>query len=83
MENEENKVVSEKSSKGFGAILGAIIIIVVILVGGWYFIFNRSERIEKNTEVLQAPIGSSTEVEDIQMELDSLNLEALDADLNL
>lgn len=83
MENEENKVELAENTSGVGAILGAIIIIAVIVVGGWYFIFNRSERIEKNTEVIETPIGSSTEIEDIQTELDALNLEALNADLDL
>ncbi len=83
MENEENKVELKESESGVGGIIGAIIIIVVILIGGWYFIINRNERIDKNDELIEAPISESTELADIEADLEALNLDALDNDLDL
>ncbi len=83
MENEDKKVEVRESENGVGGIIGAVIIIVVILIGGWYFIFNREDRIEKTDEVITTPISDSTEIADIEVELESLNLDVLDNDLDL
>jgi hypothetical protein len=83
MENEENKIEVIESENGVGGIIGAIIIIVVILIGGWYFIVNRNERIEQTDEVIETPISESTEIIDIEADLESLNLDALDKELDL
>jgi len=72
---------NETKSGGLGAIMGAIIIIVLIVAGGWYFIGNRVEKIQEQKEankVLDITTGSSTEIEDIQTDLDNLDLKVLD-----
>lgn len=81
MENQVNTVNIEPKSSGWGAIIGAIIIIILLIVGGWYFIGNRVQKIEEQKQankVLDVSTGSSTEVEDIQTDLDNLDLKVLD-----
>jgi len=84
MENEINTMSDEPKSNGLGGIIGAIIIIVLLIIGGWYFISNRVEKISdqkqatSTTEVGDVLTGDSTEVSDIQADLDNLNLDALD-----
>ena len=71
---------TEKSS-GMGAITGAIIIVVILAAGAWYFIGNRVEKIEiqkQATKVIDVSTGSSTEVSDIQTDLDNLDLNSLE-----
>jgi uncharacterized protein HemX len=71
---------TEKSS-GMGAVTGAIIIVVILAAGAWYFIGNRVEKIEiqkQATKVIDVSTGSSTEVADIQTDLDNLDLNSLD-----
>lgn len=80
MDNETNALPVEPQSNNHGGIIGAIIIIIVLIAGGWYFIGNRVEKIsdQKDAEkVLDVTTGSSTEVEDIQTDLDNLDLEVL------
>ncbi len=84
MENETinttNNLPTESKSSGWGALIGVIIIIILLIAGGWYFISNRVEKIQEQkeaNEVLDVSTGSSTEVEDIQSDLDNLNLDAL------
>ena len=70
---------TEKSS-GMGAITGAILIVVILAAGAWYFIGNRVEKIEiqkQATKVIDVSTGSSTEVADIQTDLDNLDLNFL------
>jgi uncharacterized protein HemX len=70
---------TEKSS-GVGAIIGAIIIIVILAVGAWYFIGNRVEKIEvqkQANKTMDVSSGLSTEVVDIQTDLDNLDLNSL------
>jgi len=70
---------TEKSS-GMGAIIGAVIIIVILAVGAWYFIGNRVEKIEvqkQATKTMDVSSGLSTEVVDIQTDLDNLDLNSL------
>jgi len=82
MENDvTNAIPTESKSSGMGAIIGAIIIIIILVAGGWYFIGNRVEKIQEQKDankVLDVSTGSSTEVEDIQADLDNLDLNALD-----
>jgi hypothetical protein len=82
MDNETtNTIPTEPKSGGVGAITGAIIIIVLIVAGGWYFIGNRVEKIQDQkeaNEALDVTTGSSTEIEDIQTDLDNLDLKVLD-----
>jgi uncharacterized membrane protein YqiK len=70
-----------ETTKSYGGIIGAIIIIVILVAGGWYFIGNRVDKIQDQKEadkVLDVSTGSSTEVDDIQKDLDNLDLKALD-----
>lgn len=71
---------NETKSGGSGGIIGAIIIIAIIIAGGWYFIGNRVEKIQdqKGTaSAIEITTGTSTEVADIQTDLDNLNLDVL------
>jgi uncharacterized protein HemX len=71
---------TEKSS-GMGAVTGAIIIIVILAAGAWYFIGNRVEKIEiqkQATKVIDVSTGSSSEIADIQTDLDNLDLNSLE-----
>jgi len=75
----ENEVKAE--SNGIGGVTGAVIIIILLIIGGWYFIGNRLEKIEQqkaNMEVGDVVTGDSTEVEDIQTDLNNLDLKVLD-----
>lgn len=81
MENETNSTISTEPKGGFGGVIGAIIIIVLIIAGGWYFIGNRVEKIQNQnqaTTTIEVTTGDSTEVTDIQTDLDNLNLKVLD-----
>ncbi len=81
MENETNTIPTEPKSGGTGAIIGAIIIIVLLVAGGWYFIGNKVEKIQDQKEsvkTLDVSTGDSTEVADIQADLDNLDLKALE-----
>lgn len=73
---------TEEKSGGIGGVMGAIIIIVIIIAGGWYFIGNRVEKIQDQKQVPAVindiTTGTSTEVTDIQKDLDNLDLNALD-----
>ncbi len=70
---------TEKSS-GMGAVTGAIIIIVILAAGAWYFIGNRVEKIEiqkQATKTVDVSTGSSSEIDDIQTDLDNLDINIL------
>ena len=70
---------TEKSS-GMGAVTGAIIIIVILAAGAWYFIGNRVEKIEvqkQATKTVDVSTGSSSEIDDIQTDLDNLDINTL------
>jgi len=85
-ENINVTVTSEEPKSGnTGAIIGAIIIIVLLVAGGWYFIGNRVEKITEtapttptNTAEINTNLSDSTELNDIQADLDSLNVGILD-----
>lgn len=81
----ENEVVNanpgETKSHGLGGVIGTLVIIVLLIAGGWYFIGNRVEKIQDQkalNEVGEIKTGTSTEVTDIQADLNNLNLDALD-----
>lgn len=81
MENETNTTSTESKSGGLGALSGVIIIIIIIIAGGWYFIGHRVEKIQdqkENSKVLDISTGTSTEVSDIQADLNNLDMEALE-----
>jgi len=65
--------VNEKSG-GIGAITGAIIIIILLIAGAWYFIGNQIQKKAGTNEIIT---GSSTELNDIQEDLDNVNLNIL------
>jgi len=70
----------EQKSEGISGLMGAIIIIVIIVAGGWYFIGNRVEKIQDQKEankVLDVSTGTSTEVADIEADLNNLDLNSL------
>jgi hypothetical protein len=83
MENETTNILPTEPKKGYGGVIGAIIIIVILIAGGWYFIGNRVEKIQDQKEetVKTTPIevttGASTEVTDIQTDLNDLNVDVL------
>jgi FlaG/FlaF family flagellin (archaellin) len=79
--NEENTIPTEQKSGAVGGIIGAIIIIVILAAGAWYFIGNRVEKIEQQkaaNKVLDVSTGASTEINDIQTDLDNLDMKVLD-----
>jgi hypothetical protein len=79
MENEtNNNLPPEQAHHGLGGIIGTLIIVALLIAGGWYFIGNRVEKIQEqkaqqpaNTEIGDIVTGSSTEVSDIQTDLDN------------
>jgi len=82
MENETiNMTPAEPKQHGLGGIIGTLIIIVLLLAAGWYFIGNRVEKIQEQkalTEIGDIKTSTSTEISDIQADLNNLNLDALD-----
>jgi uncharacterized protein HemX len=82
MENETTNTIPTENKGGFGGVAGAVIIVAIIIIGGWYFIGNRVEKIQDQksatTSSLQITTGTSTEIDDIQTDLDNLNLKVLD-----
>lgn len=71
---------NETKSSGISGIIGAVIIIILLIAGGWYFIGNRVEKIQKDkqaTAVDDVSTGTSTEVADIQTDLDNLNVDII------
>jgi uncharacterized protein HemX len=79
MENETNTTItSDKKTGGFGGMVGAIIIIIILIIGGWYFIGNRIQEQNRIGKVLDVSTGTSTEVSDIQTDLNNLDLNSLD-----
>lgn len=81
MNEETTNIQTEAKSGGTGALIGAIIIIVLLVIGGWYFIGNRIEKIQEqkaNTPVGDITTGDSTEIEDIEQDIKNLNIDALE-----
>jgi len=86
-EIENNNIVYDSNGKstGTGALIGTIIIIVVLIAGGWYFVSSRMDKInQQNSAVNEATttfststLSTSTEIVDIQKDLDSVNLDTL------
>jgi len=70
---------NETKSGNVGGIIGAIIIIILIIAGGWYFIGNKVEKIQDQKQItpIEVSTGTSTEVTDIQTDLDNLNVDIL------
>jgi hypothetical protein len=69
-----------ETTKSYGGVIGAIVIIVILVAGGWYFIGNKVEEVQEqkqSAKTLDVSTGASTEVADIQTDLDNLDLNAL------
>jgi hypothetical protein len=69
-----------ETTKSYGGVIGAIVIIVILVAGGWYFIGNKVEKVQEqkqSAKVIDVSTGASTEVSDIQTDLDNLDLNAL------
>jgi preprotein translocase subunit YajC len=88
MENETNNNLPAESQHSLSGIVGTLIIVAVLIAGGWYFIGNRVDKIQEQKnqqndakEIGNIITGSSTEISDIQADLDNLNLDALDSKL--
>lgn len=81
-EEQKNIETGAEQTGGTGAIIGVVIIVLVLILGAWYIIGNRIEKINTpvtpESEVAEITTGTSTELEDIQTDLDSVNFEALD-----
>lgn len=76
MENENTTSTEPKS----GGLVAVIIIIVLLIAGGWYFIGGKVGKIQeqKATTANEVVTGTSTEVTDIQTDLDNIDLKILD-----
>lgn len=71
---------TEKS--GLGAVVAIIIIVVLVLAGGWYFLSERSDRLEaqrQNTAAIEeSEFSTSTEISDIEADLGKINFDILE-----
>jgi hypothetical protein len=77
--DETTNTIPAEAKGGFGGVMGAIIIIVILVAGGWYFIGGRVEKIQEQKASIANEVvtGTSTEVTDIQKDLDNVNLDIL------
>lgn len=75
-----NMLPREEKSSGAGAWIGTIIIIAIIIAGGWYYIGNRVEKIndQNKSAEINDTTSTSTELADIEADLNNVNIEALD-----
>jgi hypothetical protein len=77
MENEVNTT----KANGSGAVIGVVIIIILLIAGAWYFIGNKVDKIQTQNgtaKTLDVTTGTSTELPDIQKDLNNLDLKVLD-----
>jgi hypothetical protein len=63
---------NEVKNSNHGAVIGAVIIIILLIAAGWYFIGNRVEKIQE-AKTIEVTTGDSTEVADLQTDLDNLD----------
>lgn len=77
----------ESGHKSFGPLIGIVIIIIILVAGGLYLWSEQSSSLESLSpdndgviDELQAQ-GTSDKVGDIEEDLDTTNLDNLDADL--
>lgn len=81
-----------KGEKSTGAIIGTIIIVVLLVIGGLYFLSQRTDKIpatpeeilaepDTATEVLEAQ-GTSDELADIEADAESTDFGELDMELD-
>jgi hypothetical protein len=95
MENMSNdNMMPEEDKKQTGSLIGIIIIILIIVIGGFYFwgqkldevsIEPTAEEILAEEDVLSEALetqGTSDELTDIEADLESTNLDDLDAELS-
>ncbi len=73
----------ENNKKGVGPIIGSIIIILVIAIGGIYYLKNTKDKITENKPIDNSTttLGTSTEISDIQNDLDGTDVDNLDKEL--
>lgn len=83
MENENLNITPNQTKSDLGPIIGAIIIIIILIAGAWYFIGNRIEKISESeiptdeNSAIEITTGTSTELEDIQTDLENINVDIL------
>lgn len=96
MENIENKVNTEnqsaeqsakpvKKDSGIGPGIGSLIIIIVILIGGLYYLDSLKSSIKEQSnseeqENVNSDLSESNDVEDLEDDLDSTDVNNLDED---
>ena len=82
---------STPEQKSMGSLVGILIILVVIILGGWYFLNQRSQevpfldeenvRAEASINALETQ-GTSDELDSIEADLNATDLSDLDAELD-
>jgi len=83
MEPQDNVNPAVESGSSAGPIIGAIVILAVIIFGALYFWGQREESQALNQELDTINIQSdSDETADIEADLNSTEIENLDAELN-
>ena len=70
---------TEKNTTGI--VTGTILIVVLLALGGWYFFSNRLDKIEeqkRNQPIVETTeFSTSTEVIDIEKDLEKINIDSL------
>ena len=83
MDEQNNASAAVQSGSSAGPIIGAIVILAVIIFGALYFWGQREESQALNQELDTINIQSdSDETADIEADLNSTEIENLDAELN-
>lgn len=79
----ENNINTEetKPENGKGATVGAIIIVLLLVIGGAYVFSQSQSGPEANQTEELSTQSSSTEIADIEADLENTNLEDLDREL--
>ena len=82
-----------KKDSGAGPFIGSIIIIIIIILGGWYYLSSVTSDLNSNqedtnnvveevpAEVSTSTLSESDEIEDLEADLDTTELDSLDAEL--
>ena len=74
----ENNLSIEDNGKG--ATIGVVIIVVLLILGGFYVFSQKQNSTDEQAQELNTQ-GSSTEINDIEADLEASNLEGLDREL--
>jgi FlaG/FlaF family flagellin (archaellin) len=68
----------QTNDKGVGPIIGTIIVIIVIIMGGFYFLGQRTEKLNTNNNEIANPTATtSDEVSSLQDDINSLDVDSL------